>query len=338
MPPPLRAEADPSRPLGHARIVLRGVAEGADLRFGLMREGYPAAHLGPRGWQLGEAVLEPAAVESEGGAPVIILGPALVRHIEPGPLTLRLPALGRDLPLFWPADIPVYDAGDDTRALAVAGRSAADTARGPAATAPPPGGDDATVMPSSLPPPPPVQPPAPRRRVPLVPAALAAVVVAGAAGAALWWLSGDEPAPLASLPAATPAPPPLPPWPEGTDGLSLPEVVARAPSAEGILAVALRRQAAGRHDDALVLFEEAADRGVAAAYTALGRLYDPNGFQPGRPFTAPDLRQAALYYRRAAEAGDTQVLPLREALRTYLKAAAAAGNATAAEALAEFWP
>ena len=339
MPPPLRAVADTTRSLGHARIVLRGVPEGGDLRFSLVREGYAAAHLGPGGWQHGEALLEPAAVESEGGAPVLVLPPGLVRHIEPGPLRLRLPALGRDLPLFWPADIPVYDESDNALALAVAEPKAREQgerrrkdsgsadASGPAAAAGP-------VAPPQAPPPTPRS----RWRAVLV-WLLALVTVAAGAGAAWWWFE-DEALSQRQIAAPVPRPPePQPPqWPEGTDALPLAEVVARAPNPEGILAVALRRQAAGRHDDALVLFEEAADRGVAAAYTALGRLYDPNGFRPGRPFTAPDLRQAAHYYRLAAQAGDTQVLPLREALKAYLEAASAAGNATAAEALKEFWP
>jgi len=337
MAPALRAQADTTRPLGHARIVLRGIAAGADLRFCLVREGYPAAHLGPRGWQLGEAVLAPEAVESEGGAPVLILPPALVRHIEPGPLTLRLPALGRDLALFWPPDIPVYDAGDDTLALA--------TERMRPATHPAPPAEDRTALRAPIAPPaPPPLPAAPARSRALWPFLVAVLLLLGLGAAAAWWVLGREGERVAEAerrpaqPIGTGRAEAPPPWPEGTDSLSLVEVVARAPSAEGILAVALRRQAQGRHDDALVLFEEAADRRVAAAYTALGRLYDPNGFRPGQPFSSPDLRQAADYYRRAAAAGDTQVLPLREALKAYLERAAAAGNATAADALREFWP
>ena len=108
--------------------------------------------------------------------------------------------------------------------------------------------------------------------------------------------------------------------------------------AAGILAVALRRQERGRHDDALVLFEEAADRGVAPALTALGKLYDPDGFEPGKPFSSPDPRLAALYYRRAEQAGDTQASAPRARLKAYLEREAAGGNTTAADALREFWP
>ncbi|WP_291298852.1 hypothetical protein [Elioraea sp.] len=333
MAPPLRAEADTARPLGHARIVLRGVATGGDLRFCLLREGYAAGHLGPRGWQVGEAVLDPLAVEEEGGAPVLVLPPALVRHVEPGPLMLRLPALGRDLALFWPADIPVYDTGDDALALGGA-KAPPPPAQKPKRPAPV---DDETTRVVTPPPPPPPPPVEPRPRWPLVLVAL--LVLAAGAGGAWWWWSTREVPPVAAVPPAGPPPQPAAPeWPEGTDGLTPAEVVTRAPSPAGILAVALRRQAAGRHDDALLLFEEAADRGIAPALTALGRLYDPNGFVAGRPFTSPDMRQAADYYRRAALAGDTQVLAHREALKAYLEAAAAVGNVTAAEALREFWP
>jgi hypothetical protein len=336
MAPPLRAEAHPSLPVGHARIVLRGIAADSDLGFCLMREGYAAGHLGPRGWQVSEAVLAPASVEQQGADAVLVLPPALVRHVEPGPLTLRLPALGRDLALFWPADIPVYDAGDDALALATATPKAA-----PPPAARKPGGEGNTPAPP-LPPLPPPPPPVEQARRPWLLPLIAVLVIAG--GAAAWWFGlREDPAPaqapvapVATVPAQGTPPPPA--WPEGTDALSPAEVVARAPNAPGILAVALRRQAAERHDDALVLFEEAADRGVAAALTALGRLYDPIGFRPGQPFSSPDMRQAADYYRRAERAGDTQVLALRAALKGYLEQGAAAGNATAAEALQEFWP
>lgn len=321
-----RVVPDPSRPLGHARIVLAGLARApTDARFGLMREGFAAAHLGPAGWQMGEVLLSPLAVEPEGGGLALIVGPAVCRHLEPGPVTLRLPGAGVETALFWPASVAVFDEGDATIAVGL---------RRPRAE-PPTKTDDDTPKPAPPPPPPPPQPPPPPPppRPGLAAWLVVVALLLAAGGAGAWWYLGRTTAP-------PPAPPPAPVagWPEGTDHLTPAEVVARAPDAAGILAVALRRQQRDRHDDALVLFEEAADRGVAPALTALARLYDPNGFQPGRPFSSPDPRLAALYYRRAEQAGDTQASAPRAALRAYLEREAAAGNATARDALREFWP
>ena len=115
------------------------------------------------------------------------------------------------------------------------------------------------------------------------------------------------------------------------------EVVERAPNAQALHAVALRRQQAGRHDDSLVLFEEAAEKGHAPAMTALARLYDPNGFRPGQPFRSPDPRAAARYYRDAAQRGDAAADAPRAALKAWLEEQAPR-NQSAADALKEFWP
>ncbi|MCS6853254.1 MAG: hypothetical protein NZ523_00655 [Elioraea sp.] len=317
--PTARAEPDPARPLGHARVVLQGLAQPlGEARFALIRPQLPEAFLGPAGWQVGEATLTPLAVESAPGASVLILGPAVCRHLEPGPLTLRLPALGIDLPLFWPATIAVFDEAEARIGL---GRAA------PAQEAPPPVQPAAPQPPA---PPPAVSPAQSSRRLPLL---LAAVAVFGVAAAGVgWWFARDVGAPPSPTPVARPV------WPDGTDGLTVSEVVARAPDIRGVFAVALRRQAAGRHDDALVLFEVAAEAGLAEAHTALARLYDPIGFVPGRPFRSPDVRQAAKHYREAERLGDAQAQPLRAALRAHLEREAGAGSGTARDALREFWP
>ncbi len=319
---------DPTRPLGHARIVLAGLARPpSDARFGLMREGYAAAHLGPAGWQMGEVLLTARAVEPEGNGVALIVGPDVCRHLEPGPVTLRLPGAGIETALFWPASVAVFDEGDATIAVGM---------RRPRAEPPKKTDADEPNPPPPQPPPPPPPPrppppPPPRRSLAAWLVVAVLILAAGAAGA--WWYLHRE-----AAPAPAPPPSPVAAWPDGTDHLTPAEVVARAPDAAGIHAVALRRQLRDRHDDALVLFEEAADRGVAPAITALARLYDPNGFQPGRPFSSPDPRLAALYYRRAEQAGDTQASAPRAALRAYLEREAAAGNATAGDALREFWP
>jgi TPR repeat protein len=177
--------------------------------------------------------------------------------------------------------------------------------------------------------------------------AILSLLVVGAAAAAGWYFlygPGAGQPQTTQAPAPTPAPapprpvaPPPPTWPEGTDSLSLQDLVARAPNVLGIHDAALRRQAAGRHDDALVLFEEAAEKGHAPALTALGRLYDPVGFEPGKPFRSPDPRAAARYYRDAVQKGDGAAAQRRAALKTFLESQAAT-NPSAADALKEFWP
>ena len=115
------------------------------------------------------------------------------------------------------------------------------------------------------------------------------------------------------------------------------EVIERAPNAQSLHSAGMRRKETGRHDDALDLIEQAAERGNAPSMTELGRLYDPNGFRPGQPFRAPDPRTAARYYRDAAQRGEPGAQAPREALRKWLEEQAPR-NQAAADALKEFWP
>jgi hypothetical protein len=242
--------------------------------------------------------------------------------------------------LFWPDDIDVFDG--DLPPETVMPREP-ETARKPSpiAAAPP------TPAPSSAPPP---------REDIVVPArqdttsrtplfAGLGLLLLVAIGGATWWFTTAPPSP-SPAPVATPAPPPTPPsppasaerpWLERSDGMNLRDLVQSASDAAAIHAAALRRQAAGRHDDALVLFEEAGERGHAAALTAVARLYDPIGFVAGRPFRAPDPRAAARYYRDAVQKGDAAAQAPRAALKTWLEEQARAGNGTAETALKEFW-
>lgn len=349
----LRAEPDPGRSLGHARIVLQGLAQPpSDTSFCIRREGYPTPNLGLRGWQVREERLMPAEVLQEGGDTVLVVGPAVTRHLEPAPFIFLLPGARLEQPLFWPDTIDVFD-GDlppDTPA-----------APEPSVSRPPP------VQPAPVPPAPvqPVPVEAPRVEAPRLPVDMPTapppranrmplllglgVLLLAAAGGMAWFLAGDrtETSPIVTpvptppsvtQPPTTPPPVAAVPWLERTDGMALRELVESAPDAAGIHAAAQRRQAAGRHDDALVLFEEAGDRGHAPALTALARLYDPNGFVAGRPFRNPDPRAAARYYRDAVEKGDAAAAEPRAALRATLEEQASAGNGTAETALQEFWP
>jgi len=339
----LRVENDRRFSLGHARITLEGVRAPSGGGFRLVREGYSAANLGRRGWQVQEEKLVPVEIRQEGRDTILVIGPRLTRHLEPGPLVFLLPAAGLEASLFWPDDIDVYDGELPPEPV---------IPREPeVAPAPPP-------IAAARPAPAPAPAPPPREEV-AAPArqegASRAPMFAGigllllvAVGGAAWWFTGSSPAPAPTT-VATPAPAPAPqapppapvtaerPWLERSDGMNLRDLVQSAPDIAAIHAAALRRQAAGRHDDALVLFEEAGERGHAPALTAVARLYDPIGFVAGRPFRAPDPRAAARYYRDAVQKGDAAAEAPRAALKTWLEEQARAGNGTAETALKEFW-
>ena len=245
-----------------------------------------------------------------------------------------MPSAGLETSLFWPDDIDVFDGELPPEPVMPREPDAAPKAP-PIAPAPPP-----------APSPPPREDNALRAqqigasRRPLF-AGMGLLLLAAAGGAA-WWFnaapSATAPAPIAT-PAAIPAPVTTErPWLELSDGMNLRDLVQSALDAAAIHAAALRRQAAGRHDDALVLFEEAGERGHAPALTAVARLYDPIGFVAGRPFRAPDPRAAARYYRDAMQKGDAAAEGPRAALRSWLEEQARAGNSTAETALKEFWP
>jgi len=335
----LRVENDRRFSLGHARITLAGVQAPSDGGFRIVREGYAAANLGRRGWQVQEEKLSPVEIRQEGADTVLVIGPRLTRHLEPGPLVFLLPAAGLESSLFWPDDIDVFDG--DLPPETVMPREPEPAPKPPPVAAAPP-------APAPSPAPPPREDiAAPARqegtsRTPLF-AGLGLLLLV-AIGGATWWFTAPPPAPSPiPAPVVTPTPAPAPPataerpWLERSDGMNLRDLVQSAPDVTAIHAAALRRQAAGRHDDALVLFEEAGERGHAAALTAVARLYDPIGFVAGRPFRAPDPRAAARYYRDAVQKGDVAAQAPRAALKTWLEEQARAGNGTAETALKEFW-
>jgi hypothetical protein len=339
----LRVENDRRFSLGHARITLEGVQVPSDGGFRIVREGYAAANLGRRGWQVQEEKLSPVEIRQEGQNTILVIGPRLTRHLEPGPLVFLLPAAGLEASLFWPDDIDVFDG--DLPPETVLPREVEMAPKPPPVAAAPPAQ-------APLPAPPPREEIAVTARqegssrTPLFAGIGLALLIA--IGGAAWWFSASPPTPSpAPAPVATPVPPavsPSPhvtterPWLERSDGMNLRDLVQSASDAAAIHAAALRRQAAGRHDDALVLFEEAGERGHAPALTAVARLYDPLGFVAGRPFRAPDPRAAARYYRDAVQKGDTAAEAPRAALKGWLEEQARAGNGTAETALKEFWP
>jgi hypothetical protein len=331
----LRVENDRRFSLGHARITLAGVQAPSDGAFRIVREGYAAANLGRRGWQVQEEKLNPVEIRQEGADTVLVIGPRLTRHLEPGPLMFLLPAASVEASLFWPDDIDVFDG--DLPPDTVMPREPETAPKPPPVTAAP-----APQAPTPPPAEAPRQPVQAERtsRTPLL-AGIGLLLLVAVGGAAWWFTAAPPPTqPSTPPPIATPTPPPAVaerPWLERSDGMNLRDLVQSASDAAAIHAAALRRQAAGRHDDALVLFEEAGERGHAPALTAVARLYDPIGFVAGRPFRAPDPRAAARYYRDAVQKGDAAAQAPRAALKTWLEEQARAGNGTAETALKEFW-
>ncbi|MCA3366874.1 MAG: hypothetical protein INF79_14805 [Roseomonas sp.] len=329
----LRAENDRRFSLGHARIIITGLQAPSDGVFRIVREGYAAANLGRRGWQVQEEKLSPVEIRQEGADTILVIGPRLTRHLEPGPLVFLLPAAGLEASLFWPDDIDVFDGELPPEPMLPREPDVAPKPPAPAAApipqAPMPAPAEVPSLPASA---------ENSSRVPFL-VGIGLLLLVAIAGA-VWWFSAAAPPAPTPAPIATPAPPAPAerPWLERSDGMNLRDLVQSAPDVAAIHAAALRRQAAGRHDDALVLFEEAGERGHAPALTAVARLYDPIGFVAGRPFRAPDPRAAARYYREAAQKGDATAQAPRAALKTWLEEQARAGNGTAETALREFWP
>ncbi|MFM7302994.1 MAG: hypothetical protein ACKO4X_06680, partial [Alphaproteobacteria bacterium] len=190
----LRVENDRRLSLGHARITIAGLQVPADGGFRIMREGYAAANLGRRGWQVQEEKLTPVEIRQEGADTVLVLGPRLTRHLEPGPLVFLLPATGLETSLFWPDDIDVFDGELPPEPV---------LPREPeVAPKPPP------IAAAPTPPPPPpapvpredaaVKPAEPSQsRTPLL-AGIGLLLLAVIGGAAWWFTSAPQPAPIAT--------------------------------------------------------------------------------------------------------------------------------------------
>ena len=354
----VRAAADPAHPEGgHAIILLQGVmAPPPDPRFRILREGWAKGTLGPDGWQVGDAMLGPDRVETSPQGVRLYLGPQVVDWLEAGPVQFRLPSAGIEAPLFWPDVPPLHGGSGHTIAMPAAAARAAPPPPLPIEDA------DATIAmaparPVPVPPPLSVPQPAAVTKGSAWPwILLLLLLLAAAGGGAYWWFfwrtqplpeppPQTDPIEIAPVPLR-PDPPPLPPVrpqaepqaPASLDGLSVPEVIERAASPAAISAEAARRYDAGRYDDALLLWEAAARAGHAPSLTRLARLYDPVGFDPGRPFRDPDPRQAARLYRDAAAAGDAAAAEPRARLRQWLEDRAREGDFNAPLTIRDFWP
>jgi hypothetical protein len=123
------------------------------------------------------------------------------------------------------------------------------------------------------------------------------------------------------------------------------------PDAPSAVAEAQIYMQAGHPDLALLIYRHAERNGDPAAATAIGRMYDPEGFsKESSAFPAPDADQAASYYQKGVGSGDAEAQYLLgrvlvggktsgatdvEQGVVWLERAAKAGSAAATELLAQ---
>ena len=319
----VRAEADPDYPAGHALIWVTGAATAVHAPgFRVQRDaGWGDDKLGPGGWQGSDALLQADRAEARGSDLVLHVGWKVCQYLEAGVYEFSVPTAGlAQMGLSWPDIVPQH-----------AGTSRApDLPPAPTAAVPEP------LAPTFIPAVPPPDAPAALRsgtvRTAALAASLAALLLGG--GAYYWMTREPDRTELAATPAREPTPTPVA---AGLGGLSVPDVLTRAPNPAAIAAEGQQRLQSDRRDDGLLLLEAAADRADPAAAAALGRLYDPVLFQPGGPIPRPDPRQAARYYRDATRGG-ADVAVAREALRQNLQARVQGGDLGATLNLKDFWP
>jgi hypothetical protein len=346
-------EEDASRPgEGCARLVLPGLAgRGTPNAVTFTREGFGADSLGPDGWQVAAGRIEPIEVTDEGGSLVVVLGPEAAEHLQTGPVRLGIPSLGVDQIVVWPDIAPAVAGRRDGFGAQRRGEEV--QRRIPPKAAPAAPADDATITLRQAPPPvaplpqaerilPPEVPSSSASRLPLILLAALLLVGAGAGGWWFWpqlnaWLNPAQPQVAQPAQPTQPAQPPADPA-DPTENATPAEIAAMRLPPERILEIAQRRGARGRHGDALLLLELAADTQHGPALAALARLYDPATFAAGGALSAPNAVKAAELFRAAERAGDASAAPPRAALRQRLEASARNGDAIAALALRDFWP
>jgi len=318
---------DSTQPGGYAIIEIAG--GGHDGRFQISREGYAENQLGPNGWQVPEAVLAADRIDVAGDLARLFVGPAVVDRIELG-TSVTVKCGGDVAALVWPDITPSFAGGARGRGV------------GATAAKPKPPASSAPLKAEPAPPPPSlvavkdgppivVDPAGGDRRKALLIGGVAVLIVLVGAGAA-WQLLKPAPAAMPAAPQA--ASPILGPIPTQRTPA---QIVAEAKTLEEIVAAAKSYRERGDWNNALPLYVAAAERGSGPARTVLGKLYDPNGFEPNQPFSKPNPRQAAKYYTEAEQADEVDARPLRAALKAWLEAKATDGDEEAKLTLKDYW-
>jgi hypothetical protein len=134
---------------------------------------------------------------------------------------------------------------------------------------------------------------------------LAVLVLLGAGGGA-WFALWHKPL------VPVPPPPPAQPQEGPADTPTARDFLKTSPSTEAAYTEAQRYLKKATPDSlqgALVLLNHAATAGSGPAATKIGRMYDPDGFDPkASAMKAPDPDKALLWYQRAAQANDPEGL------------------------------
>ncbi len=348
---------DPAQSAGCAVIRVAGAAAAvATPGFRVQRDpDWTDATLGRDGWQSSDAVLAPDRAAADGPDLVLHVGWAVCRFLEGGVYEVSVPGAGvPPTGVFWPDITPPAPV-----VVAPTPKAAAPPTAPPAS--PPSPIQQAVPPPQPVPAAPPatVAPVGKTSRSFVVPGILLLVVL-GVGGYFAYRHFGQRPivttdaappvaeVPVPSPPAEPPVTPPTVPAPAEApvppavppptlEGLSVPDVLTRAPNTAAITVEGERRLRGTQRDDGLLLLEAAADRGDAAAAAAIARLYDPVLFQPGGAIPRADARQAARLYRDAARGSADVAIP-REALRRRLQEQAGRGDLGADLMLKDFWP
>lgn len=331
-----RVEPDPAHPAGHALIRVAGAAAAADRPgFRIQRDaGWGDDKLGPTGWQSSDALLQPDRAEAVGSELVLHVGWPVCRHLEAGVFEISVPAAGvTQEGVYWPDIVPLHTGASAALSQKEQPKAAATVKVDPPAPKPP-ATHPSAATPAPAPSPVQTATPQPTPGPDILKGAIFAAclgVLLLVAGVGTYYWRGRHPE---STNVATTT---VPPAAVGLSGLSVVDVLARAPDAAAITAEGERRLQSDKRDDGLLLLEAAADRADPGAAAALARLYDPVLFQPGGAIPRPDPRQAARYYRDAARGG-SDVASARSALERNLQERAQAGDLGAGLSLKDFWP
>lgn len=181
-------------------------------------------------------------------------------------------------------------------------------------------------------------------------------IIAG--GVSIWYIKGQKPQPepvkeqvvkkeepKKEPPKAVENKPPVPPQPpkpepsfaENLQKMSVPDVINKAPNTAMITQEGQRRLEAKQYDDGVLLLENAASKGDAAAMLKLGMLYSPVDFKAGGAIPSPDMREAARYLQKAEEGGLKDATAPRAALKEWLTKKADEGDDMARLTLKDFW-
>jgi hypothetical protein len=366
-------EPDPAHAAGHAIIRVGAAAAAAvDPRFRLRRLDYEQGVLGQGGWQVGDALLSPDSVTTEGADLALYVGPRVANHLEEAVYLFSLPRAGVEQSVAWPAIDPLHgglrsrmarrpgdiaesdetDAwtGDETIRFVrkpeteeVRREEAHDTSKDT--------GTDTVTPDESLGTETELREQGRKRIVRRSGLGLLALLVV----ATLVFLTYPTPVPPPPVPPIPPpGPTPVPPQPgpnpaprptpvptpvlppSGPDfsGMSPGDVVAHAGSPSAIFAEGQRRLRAGMADDGVALVEEAARQGDPDALGAMGRMYDPG--TPAEAGLHKNSLAAARNYQAAARAGNNSVTDRRAGLKRELEDRAAT-DPVARQAL-QYWP